>query len=212
MLVVDDHAMLAQALALVLEQEGMEVLVATDLTDDGIEATAAEFGPDVVLLDLYLAPHRTSLPVIAPLTASGSRVLVLTASDDAAELAACLRAGAAAVLPKADALGESLEAVRLALAGETVRAQESAALRAAGRSAVAGQAALNEPFERLTARECDILAAVLDGKRANEIAAELAISLSTVRSHLEAIRTKLGVRSQLEAVALARQAGWPKAP
>lgn len=209
-LVVDDHYILAQALAMVLRQEQMDVKVPMDISDAGVMAAAESFQPDVVLLDLHLGAGRTSLSLIGPLAERGARVLVLTASDQASEMAECLHAGAAAVLPKSEELGASVDAVRRAVAGETVRARYNEELRAAGRSATAERAALLKPFETLTPREAEVLAAVLDGKRADDIAEEQGVSVRTVRSHLEAIRTKLGVRSQLAAVALARQAGWMK--
>lgn len=207
-LLVDDHAVLVQALALVLQQEQLVVRVASDLGDEAVLAEAREFCPDVVLLDLHLARDRTSIALIGPLTQQGVRVLVLTASEQPCLLAACLRAGAVAVLPKSDALGASVDAVRRAVAGESVRARQGEELRAAGRRAGAKEAALLEPFRRLTPRERQVLAAVIDGKSAEEIAAAHRTSVRTVRSHLEAVRSKLGVRSQLAAVALARQAGW----
>lgn len=211
-LIVDDHVVLAQALAVALRQEGMHVEVVLDLSERAILAVAEQFRPAVVLLDLFLSPSRTTLPVIGPLTEMGARVLVLTASTQPTEMAACLDAGAVAVLPKSEALGSSVDAVRRAVAGEPVRLGHSEDVRAAGRMAKADRQALLEPFERLTARERDVLAAIMDGKRAEEIAAELGLSVRTVRSHLDAVRTKLRVSSQLAAVALARQAGWTKGP
>jgi DNA-binding NarL/FixJ family response regulator len=207
-LLVDDHAMLVQALCVVLEQDGMAVRMATDVDDQAVFAEAEDFRPEVVLLDLHLRRDRTSIPLIGPLTAMGARVLMLTASDQPAELAACLQAGAVAVLSKSEALEASVEAVRLALAGASVRARQGQELRCAGRRAQAQEATLLEPFERLTPRERQVLTALVDGKSAEEVAAEHHISVRTVRSHLEAIRSKLGVRSQLAAVALARQVGW----
>jgi DNA-binding NarL/FixJ family response regulator len=67
------------------------------------------------------------------------------------------------------------------------------------------------PFEELTARERYVLARLIDGRCAEAIAADAYVSLSTVRSQIRSILRKLGVNSQLEAVALARRAGWPEA-
>ena len=211
-LIVDDHIVLAQALAVALRQEELKVEVALDVREEAILEVARQFGPDVVLLDLFLSPSRTSVPLIGPLTEMGGRVLVLTASDQPTEMAACLDAGAIAVLPKSEALGASVDAVRRAIQGEPVRVRYVEDVRAAGRTAKADMEALLAPFERLTARERDVLAAIIDGKRAEEIAADLDLSVRTVRTHLEAIRVKLGVSSQIAAVALARQAGWTRSP
>jgi len=69
--------------------------------------------------------------------------------------------------------------------------------------------ALRSSFGRLTEREAAVLAAIVDGANADEIAARMTVAVSTVRSHIRSILDKLGVNSQLAAVALARRAGWP---
>lgn len=212
-LLVDDHAVLVQALALVLQSEGLDVDVASDFSADRILSVAAQTHPDVVVLDLYLAPRVTSLPLIAPLAKAGARVLVLTSSEQPELMAACLEAGAAAVLPKSEPLRASVDAVLAALAGEDVRARQNADLMAVGRRAYADRSRLLAPFRRLTLREQEVLAAIMAGKSAEEIAQHDGSSIRTIRSHLQAIRTKLGVRSQIAAIALAREAGWtPQSP
>jgi DNA-binding NarL/FixJ family response regulator len=208
-LVVDDHAVLAQAMAIVLEQDGMAVEVATDVRFDVVLARADRWQPDVVVLDLYLSSDQVSLPLIAPLTRRGARVLILTAAESPEELAACLNAGAVAVLPKGEPLKNAVAAVLAAFEGRAVRAAQNAELLAAGRKARAEQEKVLEPFDRLTAREQEVLAAIMAGKSAEQIAREHDTAIRTVRSHLQAIRSKLGVRSQVAAVALAREAGWP---
>jgi len=211
-LIVDDHIVLAQALAIALRQEQIRVEVALDFKEAAILEFAEHFQPDVVLLDLFLTPSRTTLPVIRPLIELGAKVVVITASDQPIEMAACLDAGAIAVLPKSEALGASVDAVRRVVSGEPVRLRHSEDLRAAGRAGKADQKVLLAPFERLTAREGDVLSAIIEGWRAEEIASEMGLAVRTVRTHLEAIRSKLGVSSQIAAVALARQAGWTSRP
>src|SRR5438105_3899887 len=99
-LIVDDHALLAESLAVALRLRGFEdVDVATQ---DALDAEAVleqvrRFGPEVVLIDLFLGEGITALPVIPPLVADGRTVLVLTASHDRLMLARCLDAGAAGV-------------------------------------------------------------------------------------------------------------------
>ena len=211
-LIVDDHIVLAEALAVALRQEQIRVEVALDIGDAAVVELSRQFRPDVVLLDLTLSPSRTSVPMIGPLTELGTRVLVLTASDQPTEMAACLDAGAVAVLPKSEGLGATVDAVRRGLSGEPVRVRHTEELRAAGRMAKADMEALLAPFERLTARERDVLGAIVDGKRAERIARDFDLSVRTVRAHLEAIRVKLGVNSQIAAIALASQARWTNSP
>jgi DNA-binding NarL/FixJ family response regulator len=66
-------------------------------------------------------------------------------------------------------------------------------------------------FEELTDREAAVLTAIIGGSTADEIARSQFVALSTVRSHIRAVLAKLGVNSQLGAVALARRVGWPDA-
>ena len=65
------------------------------------------------------------------------------------------------------------------------------------------------PFERLTPRERHVLEGLVEGTRADEIAAASFVSVTTVRNQIQSVLTKLGAGSQIEAVAMARRAGWP---
>ena len=66
------------------------------------------------------------------------------------------------------------------------------------------------PFEELTKSEADVLVGLIDGETAAEVAASRFVAISTVRTHVRQILRKLGVNSQLAAVAMAREAGWPR--
>jgi two-component system nitrate/nitrite response regulator NarL len=207
-LVVDDHAVLADALKVVLAHEQMDVEIARDLTVDGVVSAAERFGAEVAILDLYLSPDHTCIGMIAPLCQRGVRVLVLTASEKAEDLAACYERGAVGVLPKNEALGASVDAVRAAIRGEAVRAAERSTILLAAREDRNREAARLAPFERLTPTEQVVLGRLMDGRTAEEIAAEQVVSLNTVRSHIRSVLVKLGVNSQLAAVVMAQQAGW----
>jgi two-component system nitrate/nitrite response regulator NarL len=185
-LVVDDHAVFAETLAGELQRLGFEVL------------------------DLYLGPEvGTSVPLIAPLVASGAEVVILTGMTDEAQLAGCVEAGASGVVSKVADLEAVFDAVVHAAHHErlqptTERERMLAVLRGARRQ----ERARLERFERLTRRERVVLAGLMDGLSAAEIAESSFVSLTTVRSQIRAVLLKLGVTSQLAAVAAAHRAGW----
>ncbi len=212
-LVVDDHAVMAHALAAALRLQGfgtVESLSGTTITDDAILEGAAHAGDGViVVLDLHLGGDRHSTPAIAPLVDQGARVLVLTAERDPRLLGECLEAGALGVFDKSQAFDQLVDQILDAAAGRSVmslRAREDllTGLRASRRERQHTLA----PFETLTPRERDALAGLLAGRSAQEIASGHHLGLSTVRTHVKTMMRKLGVNSQLAAVALARDAGW----
>jgi DNA-binding NarL/FixJ family response regulator len=199
--VVDDHRLLAQSIAISLRQEGVECVVA-DLADpETLVASILAERPDVVLLDLDLgAVTGDGVALVAPLVRGGARVVLVTASTDPLRLAAAMEAGATGVLAKTDPVEVLLAAACAASRGERVMssAQEQLILRAARRS----------PFARLTERESQVLRSLGDGHSVAVIASRACVAEATVRSQVRGVLTKLGVGSQLEAVALARRSGW----
>ncbi len=199
--VVDDHRLLAQSIAISLRQEGVECVVA-DLADpETLVASILAERPDVVLLDLDLgAVTGDGAAQVAPLLRAGARVVLVTASTDPLRLAAAMEAGATGVLAKTDPIEVLVAAACAASRGERAMssAQEQLILRAARRS----------PFARLTERESQVLRSLGDGHSVAVIASRARVGEATVRSQVRGVLTKLGVGSQLEAVALARRSGW----
>lgn len=209
-LIVDDHKVLTEALALALRMEGFEnVAVAGDLSSDGVLEAAEKAKAEIVLLDLHLGGSGSGVALIAPLVAWGARVLILTAEQAPHLLAQCLEAGATGLFDKVQPFDHLAHLIRDAAEGRTVlepaaRDQLVGALRQ-HRTQETGRL---QAFSRLTARENDVLRLLLDGRSADEIAAALSVSMSTVRGHIRLILQKLGVNSQLAAVVLAHRAGW----
>jgi len=209
-LIVEDHALIGQGLRAALLNSGVaaEALCPDDV--DEVLRAADRVRPDVVLLDLDLGDGVGSgLPLIEPLRARGAHVVILTGSTDRLELAACLEAGALGLASKAESVDEVLEKFFAAADGQATptdheRQQLLAELRA-HRSAERDRLSA---FDRLTPRERAVLSALIDGASASMIADTAYVSLATVRSQIRAILEKLGVGSQLAAVAMARQAGW----
>jgi DNA-binding NarL/FixJ family response regulator len=211
--VVEDHALLAQSLRFTLGAEGADVRV-VDLTSPGaVLADCLSQRPAVVLLDLdlgSLAGDGTAL--IAPLAESGAAVLVLTGSTDSARLGRCFEVGASGVIEKTEELDVLVEQVRRAAAGEHVGSdQRRHDLLVETRHQRETRQKQLAPFDSLTERESDVLAALLRGRQVQQISRDLFVSTATVRTHVRGILQKLDVRSQLAAVAQAREAGWQSA-
>ncbi len=207
---VDDHQLLAESLRLALVVEGLEAttLAPTSPQDvlDGVEAAA----PDLVLLDLDLGPGvGDGSLLVTPLVAAGRRVLVVSASTDVEQVARALESGAVGVVRKDVAFDVLLDGVLAAARGEEVTTPAAReALLARARALRGERTRAWAPFAELSRREAEVLRALARGTGVASLAADWHVSEATVRSQVRAILTKLGVSSQLEAVARAHESGW----
>jgi DNA-binding NarL/FixJ family response regulator len=212
-LIVEDHTMLAESLALALrlrDFDDVHIVPADALDADSVVALVDELAPEVVLLDLYLGVNGVSIPAIGPIVERGATVLMLTAIEDPVMLGRCVEAGASGVFSKSQPFESLMPAV-------TDAAQGRATMRPADREVLLDQlasyrrdtGAVLARFAELTEREAAVLAAVVRGSTADQIAVEQFVAVATVRSHIRATLAKLGVNSQLAAVALARRVDWP---
>lgn len=209
-LIVEDHDLLAQSLKLALQNDGFAVEIADDLTAEGILKAADRVRPSVVLLDLDLGTGAgSSLPLIPPLRELGACVVMVTAAESRGRLGECIAAGALGIVPKSAGFDDLLGAIRDACAMRTImsKADRDALLEEMHRQHAA-EHERHKQFDRLTAREREVLAALCDGKSADLIASEAFVSVATVRTQIRALLQKLGVKSQIAAVAMARRAGW----
>ena len=210
-LLVEDHAVLQQAVALALRAREIEVICPAALDPASVVALADEHRPDLALLDFYL-DQCDSLPMVAPLARRGTTVVMLTGATDERVLAECLEAGADGVVSKSEGLDALLAALDRALRKEPLmRAGDRDELIRRVREARARERDRLAPFARLTSRERHVLALLMEGLSAEDIARREFVALATVRSQIRAILSKLDVHSQLAAVALARRAGWDAA-
>lgn len=207
-LLVDDHPIVVDALAMSLKLEGLDVEVSPDLDVDAIVGRAKNNPPDVVLLDLDLG-GSDSTPLVRPLTGLGARVVMVTGERDAVRLGQCIEAGALGIVSKNVPFAKLQEAVLDAIGGRNVmpEAERISLLDAAAQYRREEQARM-APFESLTKRERTVLGHLVDGRSADEIAAAEFVSLATVRSQIQSTLRKLQVNSQLAAVALAKQHRW----
>jgi DNA-binding NarL/FixJ family response regulator len=174
---------------------------------DGVEAVQAarELRPDVVLMDLRM-PRLDGAEATARILAAvpATAVLVLTTYADDASIAGALQAGARGYLTKDAGRRQLVAAVRAAAAGQATFAPEVGERLIRGfapRPARSGEA-LRERFPALTPREAEVLLHVAGGRTNAAIAAELHLSVPTVKSHINAIFAKLQVRDRAQAVAI----------
>jgi DNA-binding NarL/FixJ family response regulator len=203
-LVVDDHALMAIGLQMALSARGWEIETTSGPAAADIIATARQFQPRCVLLDLNLGGAGSGVDLVRPLAAGGAHVVMLTAERRRLVLAECIEAGAVgwiskgALIDEVDvALGELLSSGTLL--GRAARAALLDELRRERAGVLRAQAA----FALLTRKEAMVLGSLIDGLSAEEIATTQYVSLTTVRSQIRGVLQKLGVRSQLAAVALA---------
>jgi DNA-binding NarL/FixJ family response regulator len=201
-LIADDHPVVRQGLAVLIEVQDDMVLVGQ--ASDGPEAVrlVLEHLPDVLLLDLKL-PAGDGIGVLSQLHAQAvrTRVVILTSAAGPGSPARALQAGAAGFLYKDVDPDALVRAIRSVHDGHIVLAPQAAGLVAARPgSEVRGIGAL-------TGRERQVLTLLADGRSNREIARALGVSEKTVKTHVSAVLAKLGVADRTQAALLAvRQA------
>jgi NarL family two-component system response regulator LiaR len=203
-LIVDDHAVVREGLRAFLDlQDGFEVV---GEAGDGEEAVGAaeRLRPDVVLMDLVM-PRQDGVAAMRELRGRvpGARVIVLTSFLDEDRLLPALRAGAAGYLLKNAEPAELERAVRAAHAGEAVLDPVVAARLVAALAAHGDE----EPIDRLTPREREVLQLIVRGFPNKRIAWELDLAEKTVKTHVGHVLAKLGVSDRTQAAVIAVRAG-----
>jgi DNA-binding NarL/FixJ family response regulator len=198
---VEDHDMVAEALQLALDRADGITVVGRARSRAEAVADAREHEPDVVVLDRRLA-DGDALGVIAELGSGGARVLVLTGDATPSVAVQVAKAGGAGLLLKSSQLGALESAVRDVASGGVVFDPELLPEifdRLSGRLPARGA--------ELTARERETLDLLAEGATTEEIGERLGVSRNTTRNHVQRVLEKLGARSKLEAVAVARREG-----
>ncbi len=202
-MVVDDHQLVAQALAEVLDDEpDLDVVARTGSVAEATQ-TARELAPDVVLMD-YQLPDGNGVAAAERIRRHRpeTKIVMLTAYAEDALLVAAVEAGCSGYLTKDRAVEEVVSAVRAAHAGEVLISPAKLAqlLPKLRRSSSAGGVSL-------TAREIEVLQLMAEGLSNHAIAERLVLSLNTVRNHVQSVISKLQAHSKLEAVAIAVRTG-----
>ena len=209
-LIADDQALLRDGFRSILDREEDVEVVAE--AGDGAEAltAAARTAPDVVLMDIRM-PRMDGLAATRRLLAAPSppRILVLTTYDSDQHLYEALRAGASGFLLKDVRAPQLVSAVRTVAAGEELYAP--AVLRRIVASYVKTRQL--EPREHpkelaaLSQREREVSMLIAHGMSNAEIASHLVLSEATVKTHVNRILAKLGVRDRVQVVVLAYESG-----
>lgn len=208
-LFVEDHVLLAQSVAAALVDDGFDVVRPAGLDRETVLAAAAEHRPHIVLLDLVLGEGVTTLSYIPALSELGASVLIVTGETDRVRHAECVEVGAIGIVGKHQPFEHLLAAVKEVAELHTLLtpAQREDLLGELRRQRAEDVERL-APFERLTPRECEILAALMEGRSPEMIASSDHVSIATVRSQIRSVLAKLGVNSQLAAVGMALKHGW----
>lgn len=197
-LIVDDHAMVRSGLKNFLY--AYEWMAPVGEAADGAEALAfcASHAVDVVLMDIMM-PEMDGVEATRQIVALGRgiKIIVLTSFHEQDQVEQALRAGATSYLLKNVSAEGLAQAIQAAYAGRSTLAPEAAeALIAATR----GKPGLGSD---LTERERQVLSLLVKGRSNTDIAAQLNISMATVKYHLSNIFSKLGAKGRVEAVTLA---------
>jgi DNA-binding NarL/FixJ family response regulator len=204
-LVVHDHALLTRGVEVTLARRGWLVELADGASSGEVLIQARATRPDVVLLDVDHGDGiGGGIELIEPLVALGSHVVMLAEEARRLCLAECLAAGADGWINTTLGLDEIDSALRTVAAGRPLirRAERSELLQ----WLVAERSNRRPPADRLgdlNAREAAVLAALVDGSTAEDIARRRVEALTSVRTEIRTVLHKLGVRSQCAAVALA---------
>ncbi len=201
--VADDHPFFRDGVTRGLNQDGrVEVVAEAENGRDAIEAIRRE-QPDVALVD-YQMPEVDGVGVVRAIVRDelATRVLLLSAHTDSALVFEALQEGAAGFLPKDAGRAEIVEAVLKVARGESV-------VPAALAGALAGEIRLRAQSDApvLSERERQVLQAFARGRSVPQVAAELTIGVSTVKTHTQRLYEKLGVSDRAAAVAEAMRRG-----
>lgn len=205
LLLADDHSLFRRGLISLLNETGEFQVVGEAASGPEAVRQAGRLQPDLVLLDVHM-PGGGGLEALRQLRAAAPAlpVLMLTVSENDADLLDAIRAGAAGYLLKNAETDELFTALRRAAAGQRVLAPT---LLATLFQQVA-QPAAAPPASPLTPREAGILEGIAAGRTNREIAVQLQLSENTVKTHIARILQKLAVTTRAEAVSVARRNRW----
>jgi len=209
-LLADDQAMVRRGFRMILESEPDIEVVGEAATGEQATTSTRRLRPDVVLMDIEM-PGGDGLEATRRITADPdqhSRVVILTTFERDEYVFEALRAGASGFLLKNGPPEALLSAVRVVADGEallapsvTRRIIEQFARRPAQRD-------ISAQLTSLTQRERDVLVRLARGQSNAELAADLAVSEGTVKTHVSSLLAKLGLRDRVQAVVLAYESGF----
>ena len=202
-LIADDHALFRRGLEMVLDNEpDIEVVGEAHDGDQAVDR-ATELMPDVVLMDVRM-PRRSGIEATQKIKEQlpHVKILVLTNSDEEADLYDSIKAGASGYLLKEISSDEVADSIRSVVQGHSRISPAMASKLLSEFQAMTKREGDRQPLAppRLTDRELEVLSLVAQGKGNRDIAGDLFISENTVKNHIRNILEKLQLHSRMEAV------------
>ncbi|MDA8321620.1 MAG: response regulator transcription factor [Actinomycetota bacterium] len=210
--IADAHRVFAEALATLLRKSGHDIAGwAADL--DGMAGIIDGEQMDACVVDLGLPGSEDVAGLAAAMAAAPAIAFVfLAGSPDPDRLSAVVSAGARGVAMKSDDLVEILRVLHGAVVGRPPRYSKATAIVSMSAQTVLGSRRNGrrtdpQPGQFLTQREREVLASLVRGESTASMARSMGVRVSTARSHVDAVLTKLGAHTRIEAVACAVRAG-----
>jgi two-component system nitrate/nitrite response regulator NarL len=200
----DDNRILCEALGAALGAQGHQVVATATTADAGITAVTSH-QPDVILLDLRFPSGDDGLAAAEVILqrCPRTKVLMLSGISDPEAWSGAARIGVAGFLRKDSSVRQIAHALDVIAAGG--RAFDPALSRTSGRRKTGDRHAF--PACELTPREKEVLRRMVSGQGTGQMAREMNIAISTLRTYVQNVFTKLGVHSRLQAAALAARQG-----
>ena len=200
-LVVDDQELFRRGLTMLLAAEPSLEVVGE--AGDGVEGTnlAAGVAPDVVLLDVRM-PKRSGIEACRAIKEAvpSSKIIMLTVSDEEADLYEAVKSGASGYLLKDSSIEEVAQAVKVVAEGQSLISPSMAVKLIDEFKQMSKPEREQGPALRLTERELEVLRLVAKGLNNRDVAKQLFISENTVKNHVRNILEKLQLHSRMEAV------------
>jgi DNA-binding NarL/FixJ family response regulator len=208
-MIVDDDGLMREGLRAVLSSDE-RIEVVEEAADGRVAVQRARHArPDVVLMDVRM-PELDGIAATAELLAAApdSRVMILTTFEDDAYIFGALRAGASGFLLKRSSPEDLIAAIHTLAAGDALLSPSvtQRLIDRVARHPVIGGGA-NPQLDELTPREREVLELIAQGLSNREIAAELTVEETTVKSHVKRVLMKLQARDRVQAVIFAYESG-----
>jgi DNA-binding NarL/FixJ family response regulator len=205
--VVDDHSVVREGLAVLLERDRGVKVVGSAATGEEAILAAHRLEPDVIIMDLVL-PTLNGIDATRRIVSElpRTRIIALSAHHSSEHVYRALRAGARGYVLKTAAAAELLSAIKAVTAGELYVSPAITALFADG---VLGTSIPASPFDRLSVRERDVLRCIVAGATSSDIAQHLSLSRKTVDTYRGRMMVKLGVANRSELIRCALEYELP---
>lgn len=205
--VVDDQELFRRGMTMLLGiEEGIEVVGEASNGAEGVELVVST-APDVVLLDVRM-PKQSGIEACVAIKAAvpATKIIMLTVSDEEADLYEAVKSGASGYLLKDSSIEEVAQGIRVVADGQSLISPSMAAKLIDEFKTMSKPDRDTGPALKLTERELEVLRLVAKGLSNRDVATQLAISENTVKNHVRNILEKLQLHSRMEAVMYAVRA------